>query len=326
MKLKQTSVSTRSLTLSALPTALALSLGLAGCHHNVSDATLVNDVKNALAADPSIHQEPVQVSAQNGIVTLAGGVSDSTASSVAAQDAARVKGVKEVVNTLAIGGAPATTSLAANPSQAATLQGQQTLAQGQPSPVPTPQSPASNQPAGSPAPVERVLTAPTGTGISIRITEALSSETAQDGQPFNGTVTHDVIAHGAVVIPSGSPVNGRVTAAKNAAHFKGHSLLSLELTSVRRHGEVLPLSTAVYTLEGKNRGKNSAEKIGGGAAIGAVLGGIFGGGKGAGIGALAGGGGGTVLQGVTRGQQVSIPSESPLRFRLERPLTVETSE
>ena len=98
------------------------------------------------------------------------------------------------------------------------------------------------------------------------------------------------------------------------------------MTSLRRHGETIPIATSTYSVEGKNRGKNSAEKIGGGAAIGAVLGGVFGGGRGAGIGALAGGGGGTVLQGVTRGQQVSIPSESLIRFRLERSLTVRTTE
>ena len=162
--------------------------------------------------------------------------------------------------------------------------------------------------------------------VPIRITQALNSETAQDGESFNGTVTHEVVANGLVVIPAGSAVSGRVVAAKDAGHFKGHSELSIQLTSVRRHGETLPLSTDAYTVEGKNRGTNSAEKIGGGAAVGAVLGGIFGHGKGAAIGALAGGGAGTAVQGVTRGQQVSIPSESSLRFRLVRPLTVQTTE
>ena len=128
------------------------------------------------------------------------------------------------------------------------------------------------------------------------------------------------------MIPAGSAVSGRVVEAKDAAHFKGHSLLSVELTEVRRHGSALPISTEAYTLEGKNRGTNSAEKIGGGAAVGAVLGGIFGHGKGAAIGALAGGGAGTAVQGVTRGQQVEIASESVIRFRLARPLTVKSTE
>lgn len=317
--------------LASLP-VFVLGLGLAGCHTAVSDSTLTANVKSAFAGDPSIQQQPIQVATQNGIVTLTGNVSDNTASSVAAQDAARVKGVKEVVDSLTIAGAPVTATVTSPsaPTQArpATAQEQQSLATGRPLPPPPGGSPAAGVPAQSapPAPVERAITAPAGTGISIRITEALSSQTSHDGEPFNGTVTRDVVADGFTVIPSGSAVSGRVIDAKDAGHFKGHSLLSIELTSVRRHGEVLPLATDAYTVEGKNRGKNSAEKIGGGAAVGALLGGIFGGGKGAGIGALAGGGGGTVLQGVTRGQQVSIPSESAIRFRLERSITVHTAE
>ncbi len=317
-------------------TALSLGFALAGCRQGVSDATLTANVKSAIAADPSIRQQPVQVAVQNGIVTLSGNVSDDTASSVAAQDAARVKGVKEVVNTLALGGVQAspTVTSSADPSQPrpATPQEQQALSTGAPLPPPPSGSAGSNAssaptaPPAPPVPVERSVTAPAGTGISVRITEALSSKTAQDGQPISGTVTRDVVAGGLVVIPAGAAVSGRVVAAKDAGHFKGHSELSIELTSVRRHGATLPISTDAYTVEGKNRGTNSAEKIGGGAAVGAVLGGIFGGGKGAGIGALAGGGGGTVLQGVTRGQQVSIPSETPIRFRLAGPLTLRTTE
>ncbi len=312
---------------------LALGLSLAGCNHAVSDSTLAANVKGALAGDPSIQKQPIQVATQNGVVTLTGNVSDDTASSVAAQDAARVKGVKEVVDSLTIAGAPvaATVTSPEAPTQPrpATPQERQSLATGHPLPPPPASRPtAAPRPApiAPPAPVERAITAPVGTGISVRITEELSSKTAQDGEPFSGTVTRDVVADGFTVIPAGSAVSGRVIDAKDAGHFKGHSALSIELTSVRRHGETLPIATDAYTVEGKNRGKNSAEKIGGGAAVGAVLGGIFGGGRGAGVGALAGGGGGTVLQGVTRGQQVSIPSESDIRFRLERSITVHTTE
>ena len=311
--------------------AAALSLGLAGCHSAVNDSTLANNVRNAIAADPAIHQQPVLVASQKGVVTLTGDVSDSTASAVAAQDAARVAGVKEVVNSLNVGSMPATPTITSSnaPTQPrdATAQEQQTLASGQPLPPPSSSNPGpASAPSAPPAPVERSYTAPVGTDIPVRLTESLSSQTAQDGQPINGTVTRDVVHDGVVIIPSGSPVSGRVLAAKDAGHFKGHSLLSIEMTSVRRHGETVPIATSTYSVEGKNRGANSAEKIGGGAAIGAVLGGVFGGGRGAGIGALAGGGGGTVLQGVTRGQQVSIPSESLISFRLERSLTVRTSE
>ena len=314
-----------------LPTPLTASLSVLtallcanGCSRGVSDAALTTNVQSALASDPSIHQQPVQATVQKGVVTLSGNVSDDTASSVAAQDAARVRGVKEVVNSLTVAGVqvPPTVTSPAAPTQPrpTTPAEQQSLAQGQPLAPPMASAPP------PPAPVIRQVTAPVGTLIPIRITEQLESQTATSGEPFNGVVTHEIVADGAVILPAGSAVSGRVVAAKDAGHYKGHSLLSVELTAVRRHGALLPISTDAYTVEGKNRGTNSAEKIGGGAAVGAVLGGIFGHGKGAAIGALAGGGGGAAVQGFTRGQQVSIPSESVLRFRLVHPLTVSSSE
>ena len=105
---------------------------------------------------------------------------------------------------------------------------------------------------------------------------------------------------------------------QDAAHFKGSSLLSISLSSISRKGEHIDIATDAFTKQGEGRGKNTAEKVGGGAAVGAILGGIFGGGKGAAIGAAAGGGVGAGAQGVTRGQQVQIPSETVVRFRLSQ--------
>ena len=316
--------------LAALTLAAVLPLGLAGCQHTVTDAELTTNVHNAISADPSIKQQPVQIAVQNGVVTLSGNVSDDTASSVAAQDAARVAGVKQVVNSLQVAGiqvAPTVTSPQAptQPRQTTPTE-RQTLAQSHTLPPPPAASSTTAAPAPPPTPVVRDVTAPEGTTIPIRITEHLDSQTATDGQPFNGVVTHEIVHDGFVLIPAGSAVSGRVVAAKDAGHFKGHSELSITLTAVRRHGTLLPISTDAYSVQGKNRGTNSAEKIGGGAAAGALLGGIFGHGKGAAIGALAGGGAGTAVQGFTRGQQVEIASESLIRFRLTRPLTVHTSE
>ncbi|HSU19763.1 MAG TPA: BON domain-containing protein [Acidobacteriaceae bacterium] len=305
---------------------IALTLG--GCHKNatVDDATLTQNVQSALKGDASIAQQPVQVGVQQGVVTLSGNVSDETASSVAAQDAAKVQGVKEVVNNLSVAGmqvTPTVTSPSApsNPRQTTAAE-RQAIAANRPLPPP----PNGRTASAPPQPTYHDVTVPAGKEIPVRITETLDSEHTQPGTRFGGVVTHEVVSDGLVVIPAGASVTGRVVEAKDAGHFKGHSLLSIELTDVRRHGSEIRVSTRPYTVEGKNRGKNSAEKIGGGAAVGAVLGGIFGGGKGAAIGSLAGAGGGAAYQGVTRGQQVEIPSESVIRFRLTQPFTVRTSE
>ncbi len=127
---------------------------------------------------------------------------------------------------------------------------------------------------------------------------------------------------GLVVIRQGTPVTGRVIAVQEAAHYKGSSLLTVELTSITRQGERLTVTTDPYSVQGKGRGANTAEKVGGGAAVGAILGGILGGGKGAAIGAAAGGGVGAGANTITRGEQVQIPSETLIRFNLTNTLSL----
>lgn len=302
--------------------AILFFLPIIGCKSKVDDATLTNNVKSALTADPSISSQPIQDTVQNGVVTLSGNVSDETASSVAAEDAAKVKGVKEVVNALTVDGMAVTPTVTSpsNPDapREATQQEQTAINNNQPLPPPSNTTP--------PPPAYKEIILHAGTDIPVRITQTLDSATSRDGMPFNGVVTHEIVRDGMVVIPAGAAVSGHVIEAKDAGHFKGNSLLSIELTSLRRHAHTMPIATDPYTVEGKGRGKNTAEKIGGGAAIGAVLGGIFGGGKGAAIGAGAGAGGGAILQGSTRGQQVAISSESIVRFHLAQPITVRTAE
>jgi hypothetical protein len=114
--------------------------------------------------------------------------------------------------------------------------------------------------------------------------------------------------------------------AKDAGLFSGSSLLSIELTAVTTRGQRIQVVTDAYSKQGAGRGKNTAAKAGGGAALGAIIGALAGGGKGAAIGAAAGGGLGAGVNGVTRGQQVQIPSESLVNFRLQAPISVTTSQ
>ena len=87
-------------------------------------------------------------------------------------------------------------------------------------------------------------------------------------------------------------------------------------------GKYYNIQTDQYRRQGASRTKNTAEKVGAGAAIGAIIGGIAGGGKGAGIGAAAGGGLGGGVQAATHGQQIKLASESVLNFTLQGPVTV----
>ena len=173
-----------------------------------------------------------------------------------------------------------------------------------------------------PQPTFRSVTVATGSTIPVRITQTLDSATTQPDSTFSGVVASDIVVDGLVAIPAGSNISGHVDAVQEAAHFKGSSLLTITLTSINRRGERISVASEPYTVQGKGRGTNTAEKAGGGAALGAILGGIFGGGKGAAIGAVTGGGIGAGSQAITRGQQVQIESESVVRFHLTTPITV----
>jgi hypothetical protein len=125
-----------------------------------------------------------------------------------------------------------------------------------------------------------------------------------------------------VVIPAHSDVTGVVTDAKDAGHFSGSSSLSLTLTTLTVNEKSYRIITEQFQQQGQGRGKNTAAKVGGGAAIGALIGGLAGGGKGAAIGAGVGAGGGTAVQGATKGEQVTLASESIVNFKLADSLTV----
>jgi hypothetical protein len=328
--------------------AIALALSLAGCKSSpppADDASLTSALQSRIAGDGALSAEPIQSAVKDGVATLNGNVSSEAARSLAAADAAQVPGIKTVVNNLTVQAPAPTATAAAMP----------------PPPVPAPVEPKPKQPAKpKPAPIVRnsppppadnpapeVATAPPpppparelppppppppafrnitinpGTTLPIRITQTLDSATTQQGETFSGTVAADIITDGLVVIRQGTPVTGRVIAVQEAAHYKGSSLLTIELTSINRRGEKLTVNTDPYSVQGKGRGKNTAEKVGGGAAVGAILGGILGGGKGAAVGAAAGGGLGAGANTITRGEQVQIPSESLIRFNLTNTLSL----
>jgi len=333
----------------AAVTALSLGLGMAGCKSTtpaaapIDDASLTSAVQSRLTGDSALATESIQAAADKGIVTLNGNVSNEAARSLAAADAAQVAGVKTVVNNLSVQApAPAVAAVpppppppvsepkpkkvkAEKPKPAPIERHEVAQNTPPPSPAPAPAPQPAAAPAPPPPPAFRTVTIPAGTTIPIRITQTLDSASTQQGQTFSGTVATDVMADGLVAIRQGTGVSGRVTAVQEAAHYKGNSLLSIELVSINRHGDSLAVSTQPYSVQGKGRGKNTIAKVGGGAAVGAILGGIFGGGKGAAIGSAAGAGVGAGANTVTRGEQVQIPSESLVNFSLTNTLSIRVS-
>ena len=302
-----------------------------------SDQDIATDVQSRISGQSALNGQNIQVGVNGGTVTLTGAVNNDASRALAAAESGGVNGVRTVINNLTV--APAEAAVKAPPAPpverrrpranrpsrpAANTEAMNQAPVGPPPPQETtPKAPP--PPARPAAPVARTVSVASGTSLPVRLTDALDSNTTQTGQTIHGTLTADIIADNMVAIPRGTPVVGRVIQAKDATHFAGSSLLSIELTQISLPGRPLSVVTSPFSQEGKGRGKNTAMKTGGGAALGAIIGALAGGGKGAAIGAASGGGLGAGVNAVTRGEQVKIPAESLITFKLQSPVSVTTS-
>jgi outer membrane biosynthesis protein TonB len=337
-----------------LAVAIAMVLTVA-CNKAPNDAQISSDIQAKLASDSGLQNKQLNIQADKGIVTLSGTVDNDGQRDAASRYASSEAGVKQVVNNLQVAPPAPTETAATEPPPPV-------VATPAPEEKPKPSRPKRRQPSRSnsdadtrdysntndntatnsaptsmaqnspPAPVTppapvvppppQKVTIPSGTSLSVRLVDAISSQTATQGQSFQGTLNSPLAVDGEVVVPAGYNVEGHVVAVQSAGKFTGKSQLTLQLDRISVGGKYYNIQTDEYKREGSSRGKNTAEKVGAGAAIGAIIGGIAGGGKGAGIGAAAGGGLGGGVQAATKGQQINLPSEMVLNFTLQSPVTV----
>jgi hypothetical protein len=183
-------------------------------------------------------------------------------------------------------------------------------------------APAAQAVAPATVPAGGEVTIPAGQSMMLRMIDGVDSSKNHVGDIFHASLETDLVVNGTVVARKGADVYGRLAEAKEAGHLAGSSELQLELTRMVVNGQDYPVVSSDYSLKGKGRGTNTAEKVGGGAVLGAIIGGIAGGGKGAAIGAGAGSAAGAGVQVFTRGQQVKVPSETLLEFRLQQPVSI----
>jgi len=172
--------------------------------------------------------------------------------------------------------------------------------------------------AASAAPQNRV-TVPAGTRVLVRMVDSIDTTKQKVGYRFTASLETNLQVGNRVVAPRGTTVYGQLVSASSAGRMSGSSELTLQLTDIVINGTAHPLLTNDYSIRGSGEGSNTAKKIVGGAGLGALIGGIAGGGAGAGIGALVGGGAGTAVAASKKGEQLSIPSETLLEFRLQQP-------
>lgn len=312
--------------------ALAAMLSLAACSRGPSDSAIASDVKAKFFSDPQLKSASINVAVKDGVVTLSGEAPSSDARYLAFRLANESAGVKKVDDQMTVAvaqaeppapepePAPAPKRAAPKPATPAP----QPKVEPPPPPPPAAQAatttPAAPAPEPAPQPVE--VTIPAGTELTVRMIDSVDSEKHKTGQVFRASLDSPVVVDGETVVPAGIDVFVRLAEAKTAGRMAGRSELHLELARMVYQGKSYNLTSSTYDEVGKSRGKDTAVKVGGGAAIGAAIGAIAGGGKGAAIGAAVGAGAGTGIQVLTKGQQVRIPSETALEFRLEAPVDI----
>jgi hypothetical protein len=193
----------------------------------------------------------------------------------------------------------------------------------QPAPVtgtPNP-APAQGAPTQPSTAATQAITIPAGTSVYVRMIDGIDSSKNKIGDTFQGSLESPLVVGNTVLAPARADAYGKLTQAKSAGKISGAAQLTLELTGIRINGNIVPVDSTDYDVVGKGRGSQSAERIGGGAVLGTIIGAIAGGGKGAAIGGAVGAGAGTAVQVSTKGDQVRIPSETLLEFKLQQDVT-----
>jgi len=173
---------------------------------------------------------------------------------------------------------------------------------------------------------KKKVSVPAGTRILIRTIDPIDTEKQKAGYRFTASLETNLQAEDEVVAPRGTTVYGRLADASSSGRMSGSSKLTLELTDILINGNAYPLLTSTFEIRGQGEGKKTTRKILGGAGLGALIGGIAGGGSGAAIGALAGAAGGTAIAASKKGEQLNIPPESLIEFRIEQPVALPVAQ
>jgi hypothetical protein len=259
-----------------LPITLAFAsvLGPAAFAQQIpTDTKILRDASAAIANEPAFQGLQIVPTVSRGTVTLTGIVSSPGDKVLAGIEVGQVRGVKTVLNNLEVG--------TPNP--------------------PAPDAAQDQALAGQVAAIFDDPTIPAGTTLFVRLGDAITTKTAEAGDHFRGTVPSDLYVNGALVLPAGTIVLGRVVSAKPVGRWIGQAELSLELTMlqlVEPGGKVWSVDIATEPLESAGKGSNA----------GAVAG------------ALASGPSG--LGNVTAGSQIELRAGAVLQFNVAAPITI----
>jgi type IV secretion system protein VirB10 len=207
----------------------------------------------------------------------------------------------------------------------------------------TPAQPSST--AASPAAVAslpKYFEVPSGTRLPLVLHNAISTRSAQPGDPVYLETLFPIVIDSRILIPAGSYVSGEVTEAKRPGRIHGRGEIKIKLDNL-----ILPNGyQASFNASPTGAGTGGNESVGKEGAIkgdsnkagdagtvlettaaGAGLGGIVGqSARGAGIGAGAGAAAGLLAVLMTRGPEAELPRGTTLDVVMNRPLYLLSSK
>jgi hypothetical protein len=169
------------------------------------------------------------------------------------------------------------------------------------------------------------LIIPAGRFINVVVDQPLSSDRNQAGDLFSATVIDPVVVDGIVVVQRGQHVSGQVTQVDKGGRVSGVAKLGLQLTQLNAvDGQQLPIRTQFISRNAPTTVGRDVGAIAGTTALGAAVGAAAAWGTGAAIGAGAGAVLGIAGVLLTRGAPAIVFPETPLTFRIEQAVDVNT--
>src|SRR5579864_8448637 len=109
---------------------------------------------------------------------------------------------------------------------------------------------------------------PAGAAVQVRIIENLSSETANGGEVFHGTLAAPVVANGRTLFPKGAEVTGEVVNVERSGRLSNPGELHLILRTIRSGARTYSVAVPPIVIKGESHSKSIVTKIGGGTAVG----------------------------------------------------------
>src|SRR6266567_3243167 len=145
------------------------------------------------------------------------------------------------------------------------------------------------------------VTVPERTAIRVTLDQSVATNRSKPGDHFVATVSEPVVINGKTVIPQGARAKGLVVESRESGRLMRRARLRLALQTVDVNGQNYDVRTYSHPRIGRDHKKRNWAWIGGG-AIGA--------------------GAGVTVALVTGKKDIKLRAETPLRFELAQPVTI----